>query len=62
MLSGMATAETAVAPKATARGAIALIPFMVVVKAVLELNNVYLLIYRESLFVERRSEVEPSRE
>ncbi len=34
MLSGMATADTAVAPRATARGATALIPFMVVVKVV----------------------------
>ena len=39
MLSGMATADTAVAPRATARGATALIPFMVVVvKVVLGLK------------------------
>ena len=39
MLSGMATADTAVALRATARGTTALNPFiMVVVNVVLELN------------------------
>ena len=39
MLSGMATADTAVVPKATARGTTVLNPFMmVVVKVVLELK------------------------
>ena len=44
MLSGMATADTAVAPRATARGATALIPFILaVVKVVLGLKDNYLL-------------------